>query len=97
MNTAQVADAYTLMASSYKRSSDVDNAQKFYTDARGMYRVLAVMQDTIGSSKGVESAKTKVLKIERELATLHIVMENYDQVVLNPVRHGTNHFAVKRW
>jgi tetratricopeptide (TPR) repeat protein len=75
----KVADAYTLLAASYKRAVEFDRALEHYLAARDMYRCLAQLQPVVKGGRGEKFAKSTLLKIEKELATVYIVLEAYDK------------------
>jgi len=75
----KVADAHCLLAASYKRTVEFDQALTHYLLARDLYRNLEQLQPPLKGGRGEAAARSKVLKIERELATVHIVLEAYDK------------------
>lgn len=73
----KVADAICLLAASQKRSGACDKAVRQYERAENLYSLLVVAEGKEGVERAVEVARIKVCKIERELATIHIILENY--------------------
>lgn len=72
-----------LLAASLKRGGECKKATVQYEDAKELYSLLAVAEEQLAhgakakGKRAEEVARIKVCKIERELATIYIILENY--------------------
>lgn len=75
----KVADAMCLNAASLKRSGFCERAVKQYESAKTLYALLNLAETEMANKRAVEVARVKVCKIERELATIYIILTKYTE------------------